>query len=266
MRILSALVLSLILLLSAAIAGEKPPRDDDKKKDATAEKPKGELEKAKDELKKKKQKSEQDSSDDDDDLWAEFVFDVLVNTIPEAFGYAYAPYPYYEKGLLMKGSPGIRPIYIVGDISVFSGLDDIKGKNIGIKLKFFTGLGFEYDYLNLNQTFMAHETNLNIHSYAAALNILTDERGSFEFKFGARKVIAIGTSPLMGLELEIAPFPPVITDMRIGLARVNGQSINNYAVSIGYCVKQLELFAGYKQETLGESAVRGPEIGLKIRL
>ncbi len=262
MRVLSALALSSILLFSAAPAEEKPPRDDDKKKDTNVEKPPGKLEKAKEDLKKK---NEQESSHEDDGVWGEFVFDVLLRTIPEAFAYAYAPYPYYEKGLFIKTPPQSRPVYIVGDISTFSGFNDIKGKSIGLKLKIFTGIGFEYHYLTLSETFMAHESNLNIHSYAAILNILTDESGSLEFKFGARKIIDIGTGPLIGFELEIAPFPPVMADIRIGLARVNGHNVNDYAASVGYCLKQLELFAGYKQENLGESVVRGPEMGLKIR-
>ncbi len=266
MRLLCALILSLILSLTAATAQEKPPRDDEKKRDDAAEKPAGKLEHAKDELKRKKQKSERVTNDDEDDVWSDLVFHILINTIPDGFSYAYAQYPYYEEGLYVKGSPGSRPVYIVGEVSGFSGLNDIKGKSLGLKLKLFTGFGFDYDYVALEETYLAQETSLKMHSYAAALNFLTDERGSLEIKFGARKVIDIGTSPLVGFELDIAPVSPVIANLQIGLAKINGHNMNDYRIGIGYCLRQLEMFAGFKQENLGEATVRGPEIGLRIRL
>lgn len=261
-----ALIVFALLLFSFAFAEDKQPRSRDKINEAPQNEPSSKIDKIKRELKKNRQSSKSSADEGDDDIWADLALRILSHTIPEGFSFSYSPYPYYGRGLFIRETPATMPVFIRSYLSTFNGFNEIRSTHLGLKLKFFTGVGLNYEYAGISQDILSYESNLKMHTCAAVLNIITNERGSFELEFGARRIIDIGTGGTIGIEFELAPHNPIIVHSRINLAKINGNNTNDFLIGIGYNIKQLEIFAGYRQFNLANAVLRGPELGLILRL
>jgi hypothetical protein len=266
MRYLLAIILAVGLVAAPLKADDKKPREDKDKKETPREKPESKLDKIKDRVKEKSEESDPYDNRAESDIFDYLnLIQFLVEYYPENLHYSYSPYPFYDKGLFQKMEATNRPVFLETGISAFTGFNKITATGINAKLKLFTFAGFEYNYWGLSQKTRYFDSDLKIHRVGGVLNILTGTYGLLELKFGYTKIIDVGGGPMFGLEGTLAPVYPLIMRGGMHLSSINSNNIGDYLVSVGFALRPIEIFAGYRVFSFAGENIDGPTGGVIFR-
>ena len=263
MRKIMLILAALAFLSSPVLAQDKEPRDTVDKKEQKPEKSGARLDKIKSEL-VKESAAEDDSDDDDSDnsLFADMTFYIWHSLNKN---YVYEPFPYYDKALFDRDSSLSRPFHFEAAVSAFRSRSNINGLNFFGKVKLYTLYGLEFQYNGLAENDLFTSANLNMYRAAGVVNLLTIKHGYLEFKLGAWNLVDIDTGPLIGFQTEIAPVYPLIFNLQADFSEINGNNIADYAFSIGYVYKHLEIYSGYRVFDLASENIDGPIGGIAFR-
>jgi hypothetical protein len=263
MRKFILILAALSFLFSPVSAQEKEPRDTSDKKEQKQEKPETKLGKIKGELAKEVDEDD-DSEDDgsDNSLFADITFNIWHNLNKD---YVYEPYPYYGRGLFDRDSTLSSPLHFETAASAFRSRSNINGLNFFGKAKFYTLYGLEFKYDGLAENDLFTHDDLKMYRLAGVVNLLTTGFGYLEFKLGAWNLADIDTGPLIGLQTEIAPVHPLLFNLQASFSEINGHNIADYALTIGYAYKYLEICGGYRVFDLAGENIDGPIGGVAFR-
>jgi len=264
MRYLSAIVLSLFLAVGPVSADDKKPRDDRDKKEQPQKSPESKLDKAKDELKKHGDKNaDQSTGEDDANILA--IVDFLTDHFPHNLAFSYASYPYDDSGMFQQSGAASRPVYIETGLSAFTGFNRLKARAVNLKVKFYTIAGFEYSYSGLMEKTRFYDSDMKIHRAGFVLNLLTNKAGVLEAKLGFTKIIDVGSGPMAGLELTLAPIRPLIVRGNLHIASINDNNTGDYMLALGCMVKPFEIYGGYRVYSFPGENIDGPTGGIIFR-